>query len=399
MPHDPITIVLPWYGPETRGGAEDQARHLVRALRTAGIAVDVWATNARDARAPLAPFYPLGQDEVDGTRVRRFPANLGAGPRLTRRIGPQLPSFPIHELHLLQSLTGSDQLLEALLHERATRRWVFFLYAFPTSFWGAQIAGDRAYLVPCLHDEPYAHYATTRHLLRSVRRVLANSSAEQALIRQIAALEAERVPVVGEGVAQHWRGDAQRFRQTHALHGPLIFFTGRRDHTKNFPLLLAYFEEYLAQHGQRARLVVGGPGPLHLPPALGRAVCDVGFLDEQAKHDAYAAADIFCMPGLYESFSIVVMEAWLQGTPALVHADCPVTVAHCREANGGLWFRSYREFEACVDRLLNEAPTARQLGDQGRAWVQQHCRWEDVAQRFITAVWDQAIILMNAGKG
>ena len=147
MPHDPITIVLPWYGPETRGGAEDQARHLVRALRTAGIAVDVWATNARDARAPLAPFYPLGQDEVDGTRVRRFPANLGAGPRLTRRSATQLPSFPIHELHLLQSLTGSDQLLEALLHERATRRWVFFLYAFPTSFWGAQIAADRAYLV------------------------------------------------------------------------------------------------------------------------------------------------------------------------------------------------------------------------------------------------------------
>lgn len=378
-----VTIVLPWYGAETAGGAEAQARQLVQSLQQAGVKVEVWATDARDARAPLAPFYPRGLDEVDGVRVRRFPANLGADRHFARQYGFD---HPIPEYNLLQSLTGSDALLQAVAAEHDQRRWIFFLYAYPTSFWGAQIVGGRGYLVPCLHDEPYAYNSTTRSLLRSVRRVLANSVGEQQLICSLADLDVDRVPVVGEGIEQQWRGDAERFRHEHNLTGSLIFFTGRRDHSKNFPLLLAYFEEYLARRGLGATLLVGGPGPLDIPPALQSAVIDLGFQSQQAKHDAYAAADIFCMPSLLESFSIVVMEAWLQGTPVLVHSDCLVTVAHCRQANGGLWFRSYTQFEACLDRLLNDRTTAQQLGAQGQSWVRRECRWEDVAQRFIAAV-------------
>lgn len=384
MAAEPVAIVLPWYGPQTAGGAEAHARQLASALTQAGVAVEVWSTTARDARAPLAPFYPPGNDEVDGIRVRRFPANLGADPALTRHL--PVAEHPIPELHLLQSLTGSDALLRAIAAERDSRRWVFFLYAFPTSFWGVQIAGERGSLIPCLHDEPYARYSTTRHLLRSARHVLANSTPEQQLICTLADLDPARVPVVGEGIEMSWRGDGERFRQMHKLAGPLIFFTGRRDHTKNLPLLQAYFAEYLARRGPRATLVVGGPGPLDIPPALRHAIIDVGFLSEQAKHDAYAAADIFCMPSLLESYCIVVMEAWLQGTPALVHADCPVTVGHARQAQAGLWFRSYHEFAACLDWLLDDPVAARQLGAQGQAWVERECRWEDVARRFCDAV-------------
>jgi glycosyltransferase involved in cell wall biosynthesis len=187
----------------------------------------------------------------------------------------------------------------------------------------------------------------------------------------------------------NWRGDGARFREAHSLQGPLIFFSGRRDHSKNLPLLVAYFGEYLARRGPRVTLAVAGPGPLAIPPALRRSIVDVGFLSEQAKHDAYAAADIFCMPSLLESYCIVVMEAWRQGTPALVHADCPVTVAHARQANAGLWFRSYHEFAACLDWLLDDPIAARQLGAQGRAWVERECRWEDVVQRFYAAVYEQ----------
>jgi glycosyltransferase involved in cell wall biosynthesis len=378
-----LAIVLPWFGPDTAGGAEAHARQLAGALQRAGIAVEVWTTTARDARSPLAPYYHAGDDDVDGVPVRRFAANLGARSQITSQFAAP---HPIPELNLLQSLTGSDALLHALAEERDRRLWVFFLYAFPTSFWGAQIAGDRGYLIPCLHDEPYAYNTTTRRLLRTVRKVLANSAPEADLIRRLADLPPDRVSVVGEGIDLARRGDGSRFRRERALDGPLIFFAGRRDHSKNFPLLWAYFEEYLARRGPIVRLVAGGPGDLRIPPALRSHVIDVGFLSEGGKHDAYAAADIFCNPSLLESFSIVLMEAWLQGTPALVHADCAVTVDHCRAANGGLWFRTYREWEACLDRLLREPDTARQLGSQGQTWVKANCRWEDVAQRFIDVV-------------
>jgi len=382
-PQSTITVVLPWYGSDTAGGAEAQARQLVAALHAAGAPVEVWATTAKDAHAPLASYYTHGDDEVDGVPVRRFAPNMGT------RIKSLLAAaahHPAHELALLQSLTGSDELIQGIARERNQRRWLFFLYAFPTSFWGAQIVGERGVLVPCLHDEPYARYTTTRRLLRIVRRVLANSAPEQHLICQLAGLAGERVPVVGEGIDLEPHGDGARFRTQHQLDGPTVLFVGRRDHSKNLPLLLAYFEEYLARRGPRAKLVVAGPGPLTVPEPLRPWIVDVGFLDVQAKHDAYAAADVFCMPSTLESFCIVQMEAWLQGTPALVHSDCAVTVHHCQQANGGLHFHTYHQFEAALDLLLNEQATRQTLGGQGQAWVQQTCRWNDVARRVLSTL-------------
>ncbi len=375
-----ITVVLPWYGPETAGGAEAQARQLVQALSAAGAAVEVWTTTAKDAHAPLAPFYSAGDDVVDGVRVRRWTPNKGTALPLLQGA---VAEHPAHEIALLQSLTGSDALLEAMMSDQDSRRWLFFLYAYPTSFWGAQIAGERAFLVPCLHDEPYARYSTTRRLLRTARRVLANSVPEQQLICELANLSPEGVPVTGEGIALDRVGDGRRFRDQFGLEGPLLLFVGRRDHSKNLPLLLAYFEEYLAQRGPCATLVVAGAGPLKIPQPLKRYVVDVGFLDDATKHDAYAAADVFCMPSTLESFCLVLMEAWLQGTPALVHSDCAVTVHHARASHGGLHFHTYRQFEAALDLLLGDAQVRQQLGVQGQSWVLQNCGWEDVAARVL----------------
>lgn len=385
---EPVAVVLPWYGPDTAGGAETHARQLVGALHAANVPVEVWTTTARDAGAPVEPYYPGGDTHLDGVLVRRFPATRGDLPALVRR-APQrfgLDAFPHHELNLLRSLTGSDLLLERLAAEQVTRRWVFFLYAFPLSFFGAMIAGSRGYLIPCLHDEPYARYSTTRHLLRQVRRVLTNSAPEAELIRRLTDLPQECTPVVGEGIDLECRGSATRFREERGLAGPLLYFAGRRDHSKNFPLLLAYTQEYWARHGFTFRLLASGPGTLNIPRVLQGQMIDLGFLSIEEKHDAYAAADLFCMPSVLESYSIAIMEAWLQGAPVLVHGDCAVTVDQCRRTNGGLWFRTYHEFDAAVTMLLSQPELRRRLGEQGRRWVQAECRWEDVAQRFVAAV-------------
>jgi len=386
--HEPVAIVLPWYGTDSAGGAETHARQLAGALRAAGVPVEVWSTTARDAGAPVEPYYPAGRSLVEGVPVRRFPATRGELPRLVRRQPRRfgLHQFPIHELNLLRSLTGSDELLEQLERERASRRWVFFLYAFPLSFFGAAISGERGYLVPCLHDEPYARYTTTRHLLRTVQHVLANSEPEAELIRELADLPAGRCSVVGEGIDLAARGDGERFRAKYKLDGPLLYFTGRRDHSKNFPLLLAYVQEYWARHGRAFTFIVGGPGRLDLPAPLVRWIVDLGFLSTEEKHDAYAAADLFCMPSLLESYQITIMEAWLQGTPVLVHGDCAVTVHQCRRSQGGLWFRGYSQFDVELSLLLRRPELARTLGEQGRAFVQADARWEDVVRRFEAVV-------------
>jgi glycosyltransferase involved in cell wall biosynthesis len=391
---DTITIVVPWFGRDTAGGAETQARQLAQAIRAQGASVEVWATTGRDSFAPpdLA-HYSEGMDELDGVPVRRFAMTppcrdpyLPAPVARRRTLIADLPTFADHELRLLASLVSSDALLEAVASEGAHRRFLFIPYPFPTSFWGTLLAGERAHLLPCLHDEPYARYSTYRWMFRHARRALANSPAERSLALRLYDLPAEQVVVAGEGIDLAPVGDAAAFRAQRGLQGPLLMYAGRRDAGKNVPLLLSYLREYWARRGTPLKLMLAGRDSIELPEALAPIVLDLGFLSAQEKHDAYAAADVYVHPSLIESFSIVLMEAWLQGTPALVHADCAVTREAAETSGGGLAFRTFGEFAAALDLLLGDAGLRAELGQRGRAFVLETCRWDEVARKTIAAL-------------
>lgn len=390
---DIITIVVPWYGRDTAGGAETQARQLAEAIGALGAPVEVWASDARDSFAPPAPYYPAGRDELGGVPIRRFPitpprADPYVPPAVARRgLEKILPQFADHELRLLASLASSDDLLEAVASEGGGRQFLFVLYPFPTSFWGALLAGPRAHLLPCLHDEPYARYGTVRWLFGQARRALANSPAERELALRLYDLPAERVVTAGEGIDLTPVGDGAAFRARHGLRGPLLMYAGRADLAKNTPLLLSYLREYWARRGGELRLIRTGRDPMALPPALHELVTDLGDVSAQERHDAYAAADLFVQPSLHESFSIVLMEAWLQGTPALVHGDCAVTRGFAEASGGGLHFRNFGEFAAALDMLLPDAVLRTELGRRGRAFVLANCRWDDVARKTIQAIY------------
>src|SRR5256885_26190 len=90
-------------------------------------------------------------------------------------------------------------------------------------------------------------------------------------------------------------------------------YAGRADLSKNIPLLLGYLREYWARRGTPLTLIRTGRDPIELPPALGAIVLDLGDVSVQERQDAYAAADLFVHPSVHESFSIVLMEAWLKG--------------------------------------------------------------------------------------
>lgn len=390
---DTITIVVPWFGRDTAGGAETQARQLAAAIHAAGAPVEVWATTGRNSFAPPEPHYREGADTLDGVPVRRFALTPPRGepyipPAVARRgLDAGLPDFPDHERRLLASLVSSDALLEAVAAEGGGRQFLFVIYPFPTSFWGTLLAGERAHLLPCLHDEPYARYSTYRWMFRQARRALANSPPERELALRLYDLPPERVVVAGEGIDLAPRGDGASFRERRGLRGPLLMYSGRRaDPGKNVQQLLIYLREYWARRGTPLKLMLIGRDTLDMPPALAEIALDLGFLSAQEKHDAYAAADVYVHPSLHESFSIVLMEAWLQGTPALVHAGCAVTREAAETSGGGLWYGDFGEFAAALDLLLADRELREAIGRRGRAFVLETCRWEDVARRTVEAL-------------
>jgi glycosyltransferase involved in cell wall biosynthesis len=228
-------------------------------------------------------------------------------------------------------------------------------------------------------------------MFEAVRGMLFNSPGEATLARRLYRIPEERMHLAGEGINLGWQGDAARFRQKYGLRDSthLLLSISRRDVTKNLPLLLSYAREYWACRATDLRLVLIGPpapNPVFVPDNLGDLVLDLGFVPEQDKHDACAAAAVVAHPSPIESFSIALMEGWLQGAPALVYRDCEVTRDHCERSGGGLWFGSFGEFAAALDLLLPQPNLRRALGANGRNYVLQTCRWDEVARRTAKAV-------------
>jgi glycosyltransferase involved in cell wall biosynthesis len=388
----PIALVIPWYGLEAAGGAEIHARRLAESLLEAGLPIQVLTTCGRDSFAPRGEsFHREGLHSVNGLPVRRFPLRRPGETTFFQQHPERtagLPSFPEREWALFNELqVESDALYAYLWDHRDAYTYVFMPYPYATSFWGAWLVPERAFLIPCLHDEPYARYSTYGWLFRRVRKALFNSETERDLAMQLYDLPPEKCAVLWEGVDMHWQGDADRFRQKHGLKEPFLLYVGRRDQGKRTPFLIHAFCEYKLRRGGDLRLALAGQNPIVIPPAFAEEVIDLGYLPEQDKHDAYAAATLFVQPSAVESFSIVLMEAWLQGTAALVNGECEVMRQHCQRSEAGLPFEGYHEFEAALDHLLARPALRREMGLQGEAYVRKNYRWEDVVERFVAAVY------------
>jgi glycosyltransferase involved in cell wall biosynthesis len=390
----PLALVIPWYGLEAAGGAEIHARRLAESLHAASLPIQVLTTCGRDSFAPREEaYYPAGISYVNKVPVHRFPLRQPGEPTFLQQqpwLLANLPAFPEREWALFDELCVESDALYAYIHEhRDEYLFIFMPYPYAPTFWGACLAPQCSFLIPCLHDEPYARYSTYAYVFRRVRRVLFNSEAERDLAMRLYDLPAERTAVLWEGVDMHWQGDAGRFRAKHGMGGPFLLYVGRRDRGKRTPWLIHAFCEYKLRRGGNLRLALAGANPVEIPAAFADEVVDLGYLPDQDKHDAMAAATLFVQPSGVESFSIVLMEAWLQGTAALVNGECEVMRQHCLRGQGGLPYQGYPEFEAALDYLLARPALRREMGRRGQGYVRENFRWEDVVERLVAAVYGE----------
>jgi glycosyltransferase involved in cell wall biosynthesis len=383
----PLYFVVPWYPERTVGGAEALARHTVEELRRRGVDARVLTTCVPDFRSDWGVnALPKGQAQVGGAPVERFPVDRRdwrlfdqVNLRIMRGEPVTEPEARIYVEESIRSRALEDRL--ARLEPGAT--CVYMPYLHGTTYWG--LRARPGWLWACLHDEPYAHLPPFRDAFARAEGVLCNAVPEAALVRRLFAPRDEAVAAVGVGVETTVAGDAARFRAARGLEAPFLLYVGRHDHGKNLDGLLADFGRYRARGG-RMQLVRVGAGALPVPSRLREAVVDLGVLPEQEKLDAGAAATALCVPGVNESFSIVLMESWLLGRPGLVNADCAVTSDHVRAAAGGLAYRDADELGACLDWFLEHPEAAARMGQNGGAYVRRNFDWDVVVARLRRAL-------------
>ncbi|MGD9778681.1 glycosyltransferase family 4 protein [Methanomethylovorans sp.] len=380
-----IAFVIPWYG-DIPGGAETECRQTAENLQKSGLDVEILTTCVKQFLSDWnTDHFKEGTYKENGITVRRFSVRKRDTKKFDQvnfKLMNDCRISPVEEQIYMENMINSDDLYSYIRdHGNEYNHFFFIPYMFGTTYYGSLIYPEKSILIPCLHDESYAYMHIFKKMFKDIKAVIYNSEPEKELANRIYDIKGHQI-VMGAGMDTDIPYNAQRFRDKYDIKNDFLLYAGRRDSGKNVSLLMEYFARYKESCDGNLKLVLIGKGELTVPKEHMHDIIDLGFVPLEDKFDAYAAATLFCMPSTNESFSIVIMEAWLCGTPVLVHADCAVTKDHCIKSNGGLYFSNYDEFEECLKYFLTDPAKRDLIAKNGKEYVIRNYSWETVIRRY-----------------
>lgn len=372
-----LAIITPRYGAEILGGAETFARHLAEKLAERNHQVHVFTSCAKDYYT-WENIFPEGSSRHNQVTVRRFPISSYDQTRfasLSHKLVHQWALSINEQKAWLAAGAHSQSLYQALAQEAANYdAWLVLPYQATLAQAAAWIAPERTILIPCLHNEPYAYLELSRLLLAQVLGTLFLTPEEQALTINQLNIHLKQQGVLGAAVSNTKAPNSQR----NPTAPPYLLAVGRLEAGKNLGLLYDYVQR-LADEGTPLRLVLAGDGPYKPPAASPFEVR--GFVSEAEKQALLAGATALVHPSLNESFSLVLLEAWLAECPVLVHKRCPVTLGHVTRSQGGLAFETYSQFSTAINLFLTQPKIAAKMGANGRSYTTQNYTWPIILDR------------------
>ncbi len=384
-----LGFVIPWYSDTVKGGAETELRGIVKHLSASGVELEILTTCVKEFSSDWSVnFYKEGPADEGGIKVLRFPArkrDTEAFDAVNLKFIKGIPVSAEEEQIFMREMVNSPKLYEYMNeHQDEYSLFVHIPYMFGTAYNGIKVCPEKSVLIPCLHEEAYAHMSLWNDVFSKLSGMIYLSTPEMKLANELYDLTKVKQEVLGAGVDSDFDPDPSRFREKFKINDPFILYAGRKDTGKNVDLLIRYFCEFKKRNPSfdSLKLILIGGGSIDIPKDYSTQIIDLGFVDREDKYDACAASLCMCQPSTHESFSIVIMESWLCRRPVLVHENCDVTCAFARESNSGLYFKDFYDFEGAVKYYLQNPDTADAMGNTGRQYVLERFTWDVITRKF-----------------
>ncbi|MEK6280876.1 MAG: glycosyltransferase family 4 protein [Acidobacteriota bacterium] len=164
-----------------------------------------------------------------------------------------------------------------------------------------------------------------------------------------------------------------------------LLFAGTWIKRKGTPDLIAAFTSLAARYHRLQLIVLGAGMPeetvrADFPPGIRDRVHCVNTANEEGTAQAFADADLFVLPSLFEGTPLTLIEAMMSGLPIITTATCGMRDAIDSERNGLLVpIRSpERIIEAC-ERLIENSELRARVGKAAQAEAMNKYTWERVA--------------------
>jgi glycosyltransferase involved in cell wall biosynthesis len=379
-----IGIVVQRYGADINGGAELHARYLAERLAR-HVHVEVLTTCATDY-ITWRNALNAGPDTVNGIQVRRFPVARERDPEEFGARSHQVFTTRHSLADELAWLDAEGPTSPALIehireHHAEFNFFIFFSFRYYHAYHGIRAVASKAILVPTAERDGALGLSMFAPVFRSVRAFMYNSLEERALIQAVAHDTTIPGVVVGVGSEIPPQSNPVRFRQKFKMRDRFAIYIGRIDENKGCAELFEYFQRYARMLVEGLHLVLIGNPVIPIPPHP--RIHHLGFLADQDKFDALAAAELLIMPSYFESLSMVALEAWALGKPVLANGQCDVLRGQCIRSNGGLYYDTFAEFVETL-RAIDFNPTlGAALGRNGREYFQRNYTWPIIERKYL----------------
>ena len=389
------------------GGAEQVFQEIGKRLARDGESVTVYTTNAWD----LERFWradkravELENETLDRVYIQRFPIEYLpfssiAFPGIKRGMSIAA-SLPFNTLPLLFRMARYVPYVPALDDALATSPEHFDLVhtanisldsSVVAAYQFAQRKKIPFVLTPFLHlgenDDPQVvRFYTLPHQIEMLKRadaviVMTEREGNALYARGVAR---EKIHRIGAGVEPNdlLGGDAERFRQTHNLHLPIVTYIGTAAYDKGTVHLVQAMQKLWQTRD--AVLVLAGSHLSDfdkffaaLPHDAQKRVRRLGFINAQEKRDLLAATGVLAMPSRTDSFGIVYLEAWLYNKPVIGARAGGVPDVIDDGQNGFLVkFGDTDAIAAHLLELINNRALAEHMGKHGHQKVLREMTWE-----------------------
>lgn len=170
---------------------------------------------------------------------------------------------------------------------------------------------------------------------------------------------------------------------------PVVLFLGRLHERKGLQFLIpavARANADLLPEYPQARMLIVGPDEgmlisaqkLAVQSGISDRVTFTGLLTGADRLAAFKTADIFALPAVGEGLSMAALEAMAAELPLILTPGCNLPELETRGA-GLIVERQVGPLSTALGYLLRAPDRRREMGEQGRSWLEQAFTWPVIA--------------------
>ncbi|HDT11499.1 MAG TPA: glycosyltransferase [bacterium] len=381
-----IAFVVQRYGLEINGGAELHCRWVAEHMQKHW-EVEVLTTRAFDY-ITWRNHYPKKDEIINGIKVKRFSVTKPRDPEKFGRIQNYILENEHKREDELKWLEEEGPLSPSLLkfiedNQDAYDYFIFFSYRYYHSYWGIHTVPNKSILVPTAEHDPVIHLQMFKDLFRKPRAFIYNSHEEKHMINSLSQNDEIPGEIVGVGTIVPPEVHTVEVRKKFGLDSDYMIYIGRIDENKGCDMLFDYFIKFInhTEDKKDVKLVLVGSSKLEIPDHPN--IQALGFLSEEDKFSLLNGARILVMPSLYESLSMVTLEAWALQRPVLANANCEVLKGQCQRSNAGLFFEDYWDFREALTLLLSDKRLCRVMGKNGKKYYEENYTWDVIEKKYL----------------